>query len=159
VIGLRICKLTKQVSITSPFCHVLEVVLRCNPPTTSSSILYMLSSIAHLRSGRNVTHSIRAAVIHSNHRRAMMSALSSQPQRPAAHTSPKVTQPLKDSPPVVVPTAESLSSDAASPQVAARPPPVPKVERPRPTIRSTKAVLSMVCTDHNTLAVYFTHLL
>ncbi|OJA11678.1 hypothetical protein AZE42_06476 [Rhizopogon vesiculosus] len=107
----------------------------------------MLSSIAHLRSGRNVTHSMHSVAIYSNHRRAMMSALSSQPQRPlAAHTSPNTKQPLKDSPPVVVPTAESLSSDAASPQVAARPPPVPKAERPRPTIRSTKAVLSMTPT-------------
>ena len=116
----------------------------------------MLSSVAHLRSGRNVVHSIRAA---TRHRRAMMSALSSQPQRtPAVHTSPTAKQPLKDSPPVVVPTAESLSSDASSPQVAARPPPVPKAERPRPTIRSTKAVLSVVCSNHY-LTVWFAHFL
>ncbi|KAG2345323.1 hypothetical protein BDR05DRAFT_960764 [Suillus weaverae] len=72
---------------------------------------------------------------------------SSQPQRPPeAHSSSNTKQPLKDSPPVVVPTAKSLSSEPASPQVAARPPPVPKAERPRPTIRSTKAVLSMTPT-------------
>ncbi|KAG1874211.1 hypothetical protein C8R48DRAFT_746035 [Suillus tomentosus] len=76
-----------------------------------------------------------------------MSALSSQPQRPLeAHSSSSAKQPLKDSPPVVVPTAKSLSSEPASPQVAARPPPIPKAERPRPTIRSTKAVLSMTPT-------------
>ncbi|KAG1749626.1 uncharacterized protein EDB91DRAFT_1108753 [Suillus paluster] len=109
----------------------------------------MLSSVARSRSGYNVIHSIRASAIYSTHRRAMMSALSSQPQRPPeAHSSSSSSakQFLKDSPPVVVPTAKSLSPDASSPQVAARPPPVPKAERPRPTIRSTKAVLSMTPT-------------
>ncbi|KII86338.1 hypothetical protein PLICRDRAFT_114557 [Plicaturopsis crispa FD-325 SS-3] len=48
--------------------------------------------------------------------------------------------PLADSPPVVVP---ALSADAASPQTAARPPPAPKVERPRPKIKATKAALTM----------------
>ncbi|KAG2070700.1 hypothetical protein BDR04DRAFT_1099720 [Suillus decipiens] len=74
----------------------------------------------------------------------MMSALSSQPRTPPeAHSNSNAKQPLKDASPVVVPTAKSLSSEPASPQIAARPPPVPKAERPRPTIRSTKAVLSM----------------
>ncbi|PFH54690.1 hypothetical protein AMATHDRAFT_135040 [Amanita thiersii Skay4041] len=51
--------------------------------------------------------------------------------------------PLADSPPVVVPTPTSLSSDAAAPQIAARPPPAPKTDKPRPKIRSTKAALTM----------------
>ncbi|KAG1865512.1 hypothetical protein DFJ58DRAFT_714731 [Suillus subalutaceus] len=107
----------------------------------------MLSSLGRSCSAHNVVHSIRASAIYSTHRRAMMSALSSQPQRPPeAHSSSNTKQPLKDSPPVVVPTAKLLSSEPASPQVAARPPPVPKAERPRPTIRSTKAVLSMTPT-------------
>lgn len=36
-----------------------------------------------------------------------------------------------------------MLADAAAPQVAARPPPAPKVEKPRPKIRSTKAALSI----------------
>ncbi|KAG2753360.1 hypothetical protein P692DRAFT_20797285 [Suillus brevipes Sb2] len=107
----------------------------------------ILSSLGRSCLAHNVVHSIRVSAIYSTHRRAMMSALSSQPQRPPeAHSSSNAKQPLKDSPPVVVPTAKSLSSEPASPQVAARPPPVPKAERPRPTIRSTKAVLSMTPT-------------
>ena len=43
------------------------------------------------------------------------------------------------------PSAKDLSADAASPQVAARPPPVPKAERPRPKIRAAKAAITMVC--------------
>ncbi|KAF8446338.1 hypothetical protein L210DRAFT_860903 [Boletus edulis BED1] len=75
----------------------------------------------------------------------MMSALSGPhshpPQIPDTrqHNSPL----FKDAPPVVVPTGETVSADAASPQVAARPPPVPKAPRQRPTIRSTKAALSI----------------
>ncbi|KAG9314704.1 hypothetical protein JVU11DRAFT_5513 [Chiua virens] len=59
-----------------------------------------------------------------SHRHAMMSAL-----HPGSIPTPN--------PPVVV------APDAASPQVAARPPPVPKALRPRPTLRSTKAALSI----------------
>lgn len=69
----------------------------------------------------------------TSHRHAMMSALSAIP-----------ASLLKDAPPVVVPTGESVTADAASPQLAARPPPVPKAPRPRPTIRSTKAALFIV---------------
>lgn len=36
-----------------------------------------------------------------------------------------------------------LSNDAAAPQTAARPPAVPKVEKPRPKLRATKAALTM----------------
>ncbi|KAK0232908.1 iron sulfur assembly protein 1 [Armillaria fumosa] len=67
-------------------------------------------------------------------RRAMMSAY-----RPNQSLS------LVDSPPVVVPSSSSttLDSDAAAPQVVARPPPVPKAEKPRPKIRATKAALTI----------------
>ena len=73
----------------------------------------------------------------------MMSALSGP--RPAPDPKQQHPAPLfKDAPPVVVPTGEPVSADAASPQVAARPPPVPKAPRPRPVLRSTKAALSIV---------------
>ncbi|KAF8557366.1 hypothetical protein OG21DRAFT_1505308 [Imleria badia] len=74
----------------------------------------------------------------------MMSALSAPHSHPPSipdtrqHRSPQ-----HPSQPVVVPSGEAVSADAASPQVAARPPPVPKATRPRPTIRSTKAALSI----------------
>lgn len=74
-------------------------------------------------------------------RRAMMSALRS-PQQPHVPRSPS---PLPETTPVVLP--EGLSNDAASPQVAARPPPAPKAEKPRPRIRSTKAALTIVSVD------------
>jgi iron-sulfur cluster assembly 1 len=66
-------------------------------------------------------------------RLAMMSAIRYQPQPP-----------LTDSPPTVIPSSNSLVPDAAAPQIAARPPPVPKVEKPRPKIRSSKAALTIV---------------
>ncbi|KAI0089722.1 hypothetical protein BDY19DRAFT_984742 [Irpex rosettiformis] len=55
---------------------------------------------------------------------------------------------LGETPPVAIPStsqpsAKDLSADAASPQVAARPPPVPKAERPRPKIRAAKAAITM----------------
>ncbi|KAN0100961.1 hypothetical protein V8E55_000945 [Tylopilus felleus] len=79
----------------------------------------------------------------------MMSALSPPHSHPPSipdtrqHRSPQQPPLFKDAPPVVVPTGEAVSPNAASPQVAARPPPVPKTPRPRPTIRSTKAALSI----------------
>ena len=70
--------------------------------------------------------------------RQMMSAWSySQDARANAQSHSEL-------PPLVVPSTRSLSPDAASPQTAARPPPVPKAEKPRPTIKSTRAVLSIV---------------
>lgn len=60
--------------------------------------------------------------------------------RPNSASSPL----LADSPPVVVPSVTSLSPDAAAPQTAAAPPPVPKAEKQRPKIRATKAALSIV---------------
>jgi iron-sulfur cluster assembly accessory protein len=50
---------------------------------------------------------------------------------------------LPDSPPLVTPSAISLSPDASSPQIAARPPPAPKVEKPRPKLRASKAALTI----------------
>ena len=46
---------------------------------------------------------------------------------------------LQDQPPVVVP-----SLDVASPQIAARPPRPPRAEKPKPTLRATKAAISLV---------------
>ncbi|OJT07934.1 Iron-sulfur assembly protein 1 [Trametes pubescens] len=69
---------------------------------------------------------------------------------PTTSTSSSPT--LGETPPVVVPspskppTARNLSPDAASPQVAARPPPVPKAERPRPKIRAQKAAITLTST-------------
>ncbi|KAH7883955.1 hypothetical protein F5I97DRAFT_1621544 [Phlebopus sp. FC_14] len=108
----------------------------------------MLPQLARRRISHAFVSQPHRASSYTSHRRAMMSALSgphSQPRRPPETTNPKPgPQPLlNDSPPVVVPTADSLSSDAASPQVAARPPPAPKVQRPRPTIKSTKAALTI----------------
>lgn len=84
--------------------------------------------------------------------RASMSSLRRQPepQQPPHH-------PLSSSEatPLVLPEGTPLSDDAASPQVAARPPPAPKTERPRPRIRSTRAALTIVsslsplCSDEN----------
>ncbi|KAK7029699.1 Iron-sulfur assembly protein 1 [Paramarasmius palmivorus] len=67
-------------------------------------------------------------------RRAMMSALRTEQDR---------EQPPLTESPVVIPSAASLSSDAASPQTAARPPPAPKAERPRPQIKAKKAALTI----------------
>ena len=89
----------------------------------------------------------------------MMSALSHD--RPAPPPSSSKSKPstsastgplLGETPPVVVssstpskpPTAKNLSPNAASPQVAARPPPIPKAERPRPKIRAAKAAITLV---------------
>lgn len=68
---------------------------------------------------------------------------------------PAEEPPLHDSPPVVMPeqrsktsssssSPSSLSPDASSPQVAARPPKPPQPERPKPTLRSKKAALTLV---------------
>ncbi|KAI0043873.1 hypothetical protein FA95DRAFT_1478146, partial [Auriscalpium vulgare] len=79
-------------------------------------------------------------------RRAMMSAWSARGVS-APHRDPHAEPPLHDSPPVVIPATNTpLSSDAASPQVAARPPPLPKAERPKPQLRAKKAALSITPT-------------
>ncbi len=63
---------------------------------------------------------------------------------PAVRHRDRPHPPLADSPPVVIPSASSLSPDAAAPQIAARPPAAPKAEKLRPKIRSTKAALTIV---------------
>ncbi|KAF9455520.1 hypothetical protein BDZ94DRAFT_1278000 [Collybia nuda] len=70
-------------------------------------------------------------------RRAMMSAVRTGPDHPPQPA-------LSESPPATIPSATTLSPDAASPQVAAAPPPAPKAaEKPRPRIRSTKVALTI----------------
>ncbi|KAF8886104.1 hypothetical protein CPB85DRAFT_1441993 [Mucidula mucida] len=63
----------------------------------------------------------------------------------AYRAHPSQHQPLADSPPVVVPSTSSttLDSDVSSPQIAARPPPAPKTEKPRPKIRAMKSALTI----------------
>lgn len=79
------------------------------------------------------------------HRQAMMSALT-HPHELHPSAQPKklpASSELPDSPPIVVPATASLSSDAASPQTVARPPPVPKAEKPRPQLKATKAAITI----------------
>jgi hypothetical protein len=106
----------------------------------------MLSQLARRHISNALTSSSRSPSSFICHRRAMMSAISGPPpRRPHEAGQRHNQQPLfQDSPPVVVPTGEAVSADASSPQVAARPPPVPKAQRPRPTIKSTKAALTVV---------------
>lgn len=98
---------------------------------------------------------------YSCHRRAMMSAWSSR-SATATKSVPATQPPLHDSPPIVIPTSNTpLSPDAASPQIAARPPPAPKATRPKPTLRPQKAALTLVShhksppPSHPSLTVFF----
>lgn len=121
-------------------------------PFTTMSITYQLSRLTH------TPRLWSSGPLHPFHpfpqpstvftRRAMMSALRSptpheQPQQ-QRHHAPASPQPPQDATPAVLPEGTQLSNDAASPQVAARPPPAPKAEKPRPKIRSTKAALTIV---------------
>ncbi|KAF7306432.1 Iron-binding protein isca [Mycena indigotica] len=72
-------------------------------------------------------------------RRAMMSAYKPSPPTPSLEQA----LPTLQSPPLVLPSVTSLSPDAAAPQTAARPPPAPKPEKPRPVLRPTKAALTI----------------
>ena len=83
-----------------------------------------------------------------SHRHAMMSALSHDG---TPTTTPLPKKPLGQTPPVVVPSqkasepsAKTLSPEPASPQTAARPPAAPKAERRKPTIKATKAAITLV---------------
>lgn len=49
---------------------------------------------------------------------------------------------ITETPPIVIPTKE-FSPEASAPQTAARPPPAPKAEKPRPRLRATKAALTI----------------
>ncbi|KAI0717494.1 hypothetical protein C8T65DRAFT_640773 [Cerioporus squamosus] len=122
----------------------------------------MASTLARLqRAHAHVSFSMstpltRALVYLPSHRHAMMSALShdrrpSPPQSSASTASTSSSPLLGETPPVVVPSskppsAKDLSPNAASPQVAARPPPAPKAERPRPKIRAAKAAITLTPT-------------
>ncbi|KAF5338424.1 hypothetical protein D9758_012242 [Tetrapyrgos nigripes] len=70
-------------------------------------------------------------------RRAMMSALRSSTDM---NQTPSITESPK---PAAVPSTSTISSDASAPQTVARPPSIPKVEKPRPKIRATKAALNI----------------
>ncbi|KAF7310484.1 Iron-binding protein isca [Mycena chlorophos] len=72
-------------------------------------------------------------------RLAMLSAY--KPPANADQTFPAI-----QTPPLVIPAdlpSGSLSPDAAAPQTAARPPPAPKPEKPRPVLRASKAALTI----------------
>ncbi|EPS98052.1 hypothetical protein FOMPIDRAFT_157374 [Fomitopsis schrenkii] len=71
----------------------------------------------------------------------------------APTTTPLPNKPLGQTPPVVVPSqkigepsAKTLSPEPTSPQIAARPPAAPKAERRKPTIKATKAAISLTPT-------------
>ncbi|KAA1468421.1 hypothetical protein DENSPDRAFT_833708 [Dentipellis sp. KUC8613] len=109
----------------------------------------MSASLARVHSARCLSHSLVAtAPTHMFVRRAMMSAWSARdaapvPSSSAAPVSPH-DLPIHDKTPVVIPTTKTpISSDAASPQTAARPPPVPRKERPKPQLRAKKAALTL----------------
>ena len=134
------------------------------PPTSDDTLLTTaMASLALLPRAHHAARRLASQMSSHTflvpaHRHAMMSALShDRPPPPTASSSKsKSTSPsplFGDTLPVAVPsstpskppTAKSLSPNAASPQVAARPPPVPRAERPRPTIRATKAAITVVC--------------
>ena len=114
-------------------------------PTTMTT---MASSVIRIHTAHWIP---RAAIYpiclqYSCRRRAMMSAWASRGSAPTQTVS-NPQPPPHDSPPIIVPTSNApLSPDAASPQTAARPPPAPKMTRPKPTIRAQKAALTLVST-------------
>ncbi|KAG6854067.1 hypothetical protein C0991_010814 [Blastosporella zonata] len=73
-------------------------------------------------------------------RRAMMSAFRSQPGVTSSLGTPP-NAPSTSGPPLG--KVPALVPDAAAPQIAARPPPLPKVEKARPKIRASKAALTI----------------
>ena len=114
---------------------------------TTSSTTTMASSLARIHwVPKTPNHSV--VLSYSCRRRAMMSAWSSR-RATATQAVPNPQPLLHDTPPIVIPTSNaSLSPDAASPQTAARPPPAPKMSRPKPTLRAQKAALSLVSSIH-----------
>ncbi|KAI0820624.1 hypothetical protein BC628DRAFT_1330070 [Trametes gibbosa] len=88
----------------------------------------------------------------SHDRPAPPPAASSSSSSTLSAASTSTSPALGETPPVIVPpsskppTARNLSPDAASPQVAARPPPAPKAERLRPKIRAQKAAITLTPT-------------
>jgi hypothetical protein len=91
-------------------------------------------------------------------RRALMSALSHPPPPIDATPSAPRSLPIPEQTPFVEPGATPLSKDAASPQVAARPPQPPKAERAKPTLRATKAAITVVSIFSSHALCPFLHL-
>ena len=119
--------------------------------TFGTTTTTMSSSLVRIHASHRVL--LPTCLSYSCRRRAMMSAWSSrsspQPQpQPQTVADPK--PPLRDPPPIVIPSSKTLlSPDAASPQIAARPPPAPKTTRPKPTIRAQKAAITLVSKRHS----------
>jgi hypothetical protein len=122
---------------------------RHNSTATTPLTTTMASTLARVHPFHLIprTSAYSINLTYSCRRRAMMSAWSSRTGT-AAKSVPNTQPPLHDSPPIVIPTSNTpLSPDAASPQIAARPPPAPKATRPKPTLRPQKAALTLV-SDH-----------
>ena len=109
---------------------------------TTITVTTMASSIVRIHAAHRIP--FPTCLSYSCRRRAMMSAWSSR-SPPQPQTAANLRPPLHDSPPIVIPDAKApLSPDAGSPQTAARPPPAPKMTRPKPTIRAQKVALTLV---------------
>jgi hypothetical protein len=110
------------------------------------TVTTMASSIVRIHAAYRIP--FPAYLSYSCRRRAMMSAWSSRsPPQPQTVANPQ--PPLHDSPPIVIPNSKApLNPDAGSPQTAARPPPAPKMMRPKPTIRAQKVALTIVSNRH-----------
>lgn len=114
--------------------------------TTSPLTTTMASTLARVHPFHLIprTSSYSILLPYSCRRRSMMSAWSSH-SATATKTVSNAQPPLHDTPPIVIPTSNTpLSPNAASPQIAARPPPAPKATRPKPTLRPQKAALTLV---------------
>lgn len=145
---------------TPPLTSATAISVKAQTQTHQASQLEVSSLLPSMSSSlimHRLHHAVRLPFLYpcqsvysgTSQRRAMMSALShSQDPRIHAQSSSSSRQSnsteLPDSPPLVAPSADLLSPDSSSPQTAARPPPIPKAEKPRPTLKSTKAALSIV---------------
>jgi hypothetical protein len=109
---------------------------------TTMTMTTMASSIVRIHAAYRIH--FPTCLSYSCRRRAMMSAWSPRsPPQPQTAANPQ--PPLHDSPPIVIPNSKApLNPDAGSPQIAARPPPAPKLTRPKPTIRAQKVALTIV---------------
>jgi hypothetical protein len=115
---------------------------RLGKTTMTMNVTTMASSIVRIHAAHRIP--FPTCLSYSCRRRAMMSAWSSRsPPRPQTAANPQ--PPLHDSPPIVILDSKApLNPDAGSPQTAARPPPAPKITRPKPTIRAQKVALTLV---------------
>lgn len=129
---------------------LFKYITACTPTTIRYSLCSpTMASLA----ARRCTHALSHTRLHISAfapaRTGMMSAstwATSGASTSAQPTSPTPSSSHQKPPtPVVVPTDKTpLSSHAASPQIAARPPPAPRPQRPKPTLRSKKAALTIV---------------